>query len=135
SVAAPAVDDGAFEETLFIANILLALAVAVRVRLVPGPGMADDGLELGEARLPPELGAGAFGSGHQPCRVAGPAIRRAPGDRAAGDLFRGPDHLEHRAAVAVAEVEGVAALALPQPRQRQIVRLAEIVDVDVVAHA
>ena len=54
--------------------------IAVRMGTVPVPRRADDGLEIGEARLPVQLGLRLLRRGVQHGRIAGPA--RAPASTA-----------------------------------------------------
>src|SRR5688572_13939744 len=70
------------------------LLVAARVRLVPAPGGLDDRLEI-EPRPPAEHLARARGVGNQLRRVARAAGADLGGDRSAGDLAAGFDHLLH----------------------------------------
>ena len=80
------------------------VAVAARVGLEPGPGVADHRLELRLAGLPAELGADLVARGDEDRRVARPA-RPPGGDVDPGDGRGRLDHLAHREAAAVAEVE------------------------------
>ena len=104
-------------------RVLAALArfrpsgVAVRVGLVPGPGVGDHRLDLRLARRPSRAPRRTFAE-------AATSIGGSPGRRssstasivAAGDRARGLDHLAHGEAVAVAEVED---LVLARARSRR----------------
>src|SRR5699024_2153498 len=106
--------------------------VAVRVRLVPGPGVGDHRLDLRFARLPaehaPDLGRG----GDELRRVARAALLLGRLDVNAGHLAGGVDHLADGEAVAVAEVKDAVHARLGRP-DRADVRVREVLDVDVVA--
>ena len=97
--------------------------------------MPHDDIEVGVLRLPAQHAFGAFAVGDEARGVAGAARAFLHFDVLAGDAARGVDDLLHREAVAVAQVEGVAAAAGGECVQRQEVGLAQVHDVDVVADA
>src|SRR5262249_23987922 len=101
---------------------------------VPGPGGADDGLDVGVAGRPAEVAPEAIGGGHEDGRVAGsPGLHRG-GDGMPRDAAGGIDDLEDAEAGPGADVvgEGTAGLDV---LQGQDVGVGEVVDVDKIADA
>src|SRR3954452_23478415 len=100
--------------------------------LEPGPGVGDHLLQ-GAPRLPPEVALGLGIRGHQAGRIARTPRLFAHLELPAGDLARGVDDLPHRVAGPGAQVVDLVA-AGGDAVERAQVRVAEVLDVDVVAH-
>src|SRR5207302_5960903 len=75
------------------------------VALMPGPGGAQDAVEVGETRRPVEQLMRQPRIGDERRRIAGPARRLAPRHAAAGDALDRGDDLANRIAAAGAEGE------------------------------
>src|SRR3954471_17433925 len=101
-----------------------SVAVALRVRLRPRPGVGDHRLDLRLARDPPELVADPLGRGHERGCVARAAGLLADGDLAAGDGACRLDHLAHREPGAVAEVVELVLAGGRRALEPEDVRLA-----------
>src|ERR1035437_448805 len=109
----------------------VSVRVALGVALVPGPGGADNGFELGVFGLPTQLTDCLLRGGDQPRRVAG-APRLLDGrDRFAGYLLTSANDFADGIAIAVAQVIE----ALPSWRQAEDMRLRQVQDVNVIPDA
>src|SRR3954468_23402965 len=97
--------------------------------------MGNDGRQIVALRLPAEYRARALGRGDNLRRIAGARQREIDAEIDTGDLLHGLDHLAHRIAAPVAAVRSDGAAALAQITQRVEMRLHEIADMNVVAHA
>jgi hypothetical protein len=97
--------------------------------------MGHNGFQVWKLRHPAQLLARQRGVGHQAGWVTVASGRVAHGNGPAGHALGGVNLLLHRKACAIAQVVALAARALRQALQRQPVRLAQVVDVDVVADA
>src|SRR3954466_10990600 len=105
-----------------------SVAVALRVRLGPRPGVGDHRLDLSLARDPAELVADPLGRGHERGCVARAAGLLADRDLPAGDGARRLDHLAHRESGAVAEVVELVLAGGRRALEAEDVRLAEVLD-------
>src|SRR4029079_5136865 len=73
--------------------------------LPPAPGVLDDGLDAGDARLPAQHVGGEPRVGDQRGWIAGPAAALSRGDLLAAHLLDGRDHLAHRVPASRAEID------------------------------
>src|SRR5262245_29288065 len=109
------------------------LFVSIRTRLTPAPGGFNYVVEFAVARVPAKVAHDLVGVCDQDGRVAGAARRGFGRNPSSGDLARHFYHLGHRVAAAVAEVVNLAAVFHRVQGQR--VRVGQVDDVNVVAHA
>src|SRR5262249_29154077 len=101
---------------------------------VPGPGGAQDAVEIGDLRRPAQHLAGAAGVGDERSGIARPAPDLAARDLVAGDALGGLDHRLDAVPRAGAEIELEALAAVQQMADRADMRLGQVLDMDVVAH-
>src|SRR5260370_24116469 len=111
-----------------------SVAVALGVLAVPLPRRFDDGPQLGIARLPAQLTVDLFRRRHQKRRVAGPAWPFLDRNFFTRDLLDRTNYFADAVTSADAQVV-VHALPRLQLLQSQQVRLGQVVDMDVIAHA
>src|SRR5437588_11186454 len=97
------------------------------------PGVPDHLRQVSLPRLPAELRADPLAGGDELRRIAGPTRCFTDWDLAAGDLLSRIDHLAHREAAAVAEVEDQV-LSWSRSLEREQMCNGEILDVDVIAN-
>src|SRR5882724_9412835 len=79
-----------------------SVRIPLRMRLMPGPGGADDFLKFRVFRFPTQFAAGLLGGGDQAGRIARTPRLFDDGNFSAGDLFAGLNHLAHGVTAAVA---------------------------------
>src|SRR5438876_647257 len=96
---------------------------------LPLPCRADNLPQVRMLGFPAEVALGFLGGGDELGGVAGAAGLADGGNRMAGDLARGFDHLTDRETAPVAEVEGGALGAALQELEGQHVRRRQVVDV------
>lgn len=98
--------------------------------------MAHDIPEPGVAGAPARARQDQVIVGDQRSRVARTPRAHDPSDLAAGDALDRVEDVQHRKAGAIAAVHGVAGLGIVhQQVQRVNVRVGQVADMDVVAHA
>src|SRR5579872_6791901 len=96
----------------------LSVSIAVRMRAVPAPGGADDGLDVGERRRPVQFGFRFLRRRVQHRGIAGPPGPERPGHRAADDLRYRVDHLLDRMRTTGTEVVGARLASLDDRLER-----------------
>ena len=127
-------DEPAHEE-LFSNWRAVASAGFAAIRRLACPGMGDDGVEVGIARRPAQLRARGIGIGHQCRRIARAARPMTTGI--------GCPVTRHTASITSLTEKPLPLPRLPAPLRRrppavaggQQVRAAQVLDMDVVAHA
>src|SRR5438046_2479669 len=113
----------------------LTRLVPMRMRAVPVPRRADDGLERREARRPMELRVRLVRGGVEDGGIAGTARAERPRNLASGDARDGVDDFAHRMRMTGAEVVRARLPRLDDRLERFHVRVGEIGHVHVVAQA
>src|SRR5207244_1332595 len=111
-----------------------ALSISVWMILVPAPGGLDDGMQIGVAGLPAELGPGASSIRDQLGRVARAASAQGHGNFVARHSAAFVDYFTNAVPPASAQIQFQARSRL-QAVQGQDVGRSQVVHVDVVADA
>src|SRR5687768_4528459 len=107
--------------------------ITLRIAATPIPGVADDRLQIGEARVPPKVFADALARRDQDRRIAGAAGPQLDRNFAAGNAGHRLDHFTHRVAAAISQV--VAAAPLVERRQHADMGVRQIGNMDVIPDA
>src|SRR5215212_1509903 len=102
---------------------------------MPLPRVADDDLEIGISRPPPQFMLRAVTGCIEYRRISRAARRRLPGHRPPDDTADGVDHGLDRVWRAGADVVGVRRGAALERFEGADMRLGEVADVDVVPQA
>src|SRR3954470_20443528 len=107
--------------------------IPLRIAATPIPGMTDDRLQIGEARIPSQVLPNALARCDQNRRITGAAGANLDRDIASGNARRRLDDLSNRVATAISQV--IAAAFMLKLREHPDMSVRQIGNMDVIADA
>lgn len=101
----------------------------------PAPRVADLLTQIGMRRVPAKQIAGATRVAYQDRRISSSARSRVYSDRSAGNGLSDVDDLPYGIALRVRQITGATGVAIEEIVERPYMRVRNVHDMDVVAHA